>query len=76
MNKTIISTLSAVMIASIAFGTAARAEGDYYEGASKNKSNAVDTINTASISLNSASADHQAATINSGDYYDGANRPN
>jgi hypothetical protein len=76
MNKMIILSLAASIVASIAFGTAVRAEGEYYTGASKARTVAVDSISTGSISGKSSSADRQAVAIDSGDYFKGANRPN
>lgn len=76
MNKMTISTVAATIVASIAFGTAARAEGEYYAGASKARTVAVDSMWTGSISGKSASADRQTVAIDSGDYFKGANRPN
>ena len=72
MTKFIITALSA----SVALGSAAFAAGDYYEGVSKDRpaAVAVDTIKTGSIGFE-AQADHQPVAINSGDYYEGANRP-
>ena len=71
MTKFIITTLTA----SVALGSAAFAAGDYYEGASKDRPAAVDTINTGSIAGVHQTAE-QSVAINSGDYYQGANRQN
>jgi hypothetical protein len=71
MTKFIITALTA----SVAFGSAALAAGDYYEGASKDRPVAVDTIYTGSIA-GAHQAFEQPVAIDSGDYYEGANRPN
>ncbi len=71
MTKFIITALTA----SVAFGSAAFAAGDYYEGVSKDRPAVVDTINTGSIGFE-AHVNQQIASVNSGDYYEGANRPN
>ena len=71
MTKFIMTALTA----SVALGTTAFAAGDYYEGASKDRPAAVDTINTGSIAGGHQTAE-QSVVINSGDYYEGANRPN
>jgi len=71
MTKFIVTALTA----SVAFGSAAFAAGDYYEGASKERPAAVDSIYTGSID-GARQASEQPVTINSGDYYEGANRPN
>ncbi|CDZ28226.1 DUF680 domain-containing protein [Neorhizobium galegae] len=68
------SAIAAALIASASFGTAALAEGDYYQGVQNAPaaSAAVDRISTGSISQN----DKVQADVSSGDYFDGANRPN
>ncbi|MBP2558054.1 hypothetical protein J2T08_004782 [Neorhizobium galegae] len=72
----ITSAIAAALIASASFASVALAEGDYYDGASK-ASATVDQVQTGSIGQK---ADAQKANIqadaNSGDYFDGANRPN
>jgi len=70
------SAIAVALIASASFASAALAEGDYYEGASK-ASAAVDQVQTGSIGqkADARKADIQAG-VNSGDYFDGANRPN
>jgi hypothetical protein len=73
--KTITSTLAAALIASASFAGAALADGDYYEGVSK--APAVDHIQTGSIAQHGQqNAQAVPASVNQGDYYDGANRPN
>jgi hypothetical protein len=71
----ITSAIAAALIASASFASVALAEGDYYDGASK-ASATVDQFQTGSIGQK---ADAQKANIqadvNSGDYFDGANRP-
>ena len=76
----ITSAIAAALIASVSFAGAALAEGDYYQGVQKNApaaSAAVDRTSTGSIGQ---TADVRKANIqadvNSGDYFDGANRPN
>lgn len=69
------SAIAAALIASASLGSAAFAEGDYYQGVQKNAPTAsvtVDRISTGSIGPN----DKLQADVNSGDYFDGANRPN
>ncbi|CAN7423005.1 hypothetical protein [Neorhizobium sp. LjRoot104] len=71
------SAIAAALIASASFGSAALAEGDYYQGVQKNAPAAsasvtVDHISTGSIGQN----DKLQADVNSGDYFDGAQRPN
>lgn len=69
------SAIAAALIASASLGSAALAEGNYYQGVQKNAPTAsvtVDRISTGSIGQN----DKLQADVNSGDYFDGANRPN
>jgi len=72
----ITSAIAAALIASASFATAALADGDYYEGASK-ASAIIDQVQTGSIGqkADTRTANVQA-DVNSGDYFDGANRPN
>lgn len=80
MTKFIIAALTA----SVALGSAAHAAGDYYQGASKDRPLAVDRTSTGSIGSehrfsvgNEGRRDNNwSVTVNRGDYYDGANRPN
>ncbi|CDZ29347.1 hypothetical protein [Neorhizobium galegae] len=69
----ITSAIAAALIASASFASAALAEGDYYEGASK-ASATVDHVQTGSIAQDQQN--QIQADVNSGDYFDGANRPN
>jgi hypothetical protein len=69
----ITSAFAAALIASVSFASVARAEGDYYEGASK-ASATVDHVQTGSIAQDQQN--QIPAPIGRGDYYDGANRPN
>ena len=69
------SAIAAALIASASFASAALAEGDYYQGVQKDAPAAsvtVDRISTGSIGQN----DKLQADVNSGDYFNGANRPN
>ncbi|TKT46318.1 hypothetical protein FDR95_22795 [Rhizobiaceae bacterium LC148] len=68
----------AAVVASTTFGGAALAAGDYYQGADKNVSEShVDARHTGSINSGNHSVLAQNdQTINRGDYYEGANRPN
>ena len=78
MNR-ISSAIAAALIASASFGSAALAEGDYYQGAQKNApaaSATVDHISTGSIAKDQQSANQIPAPIGRGDYFEGANRPN
>ncbi|MEN3148103.1 hypothetical protein ABCW43_12355 [Neorhizobium sp. IRAMC:178] len=72
----ITSAIAAALIASASFATAALADGDYYEGASK-ASAIIDQVQTGGIGqkADTRTANVQA-DVNSGDYFDGANRPN
>ncbi|MDR6816748.1 hypothetical protein J2X76_001921 [Neorhizobium sp. 2083] len=74
------SAIAAALIASASFGSAALAEGDYYQGIQKNApaaSAAVDRTSTGSIGQTAdARKANIQADVNSGDYFDGANRPN
>ena len=75
MTKSLASTIAAALIASASFGGAALAAGDYYEGASKTTAAShIDRTQTNSI------ADQRAAqapdqTVDRGDYFVGATRP-
>jgi len=71
----ITSAIAAALIASASFATAALAEGDYYEGASK-ASATVDHVQTGSIAKDQQNAHQIPAPVGRGDYYEGANRPN
>jgi hypothetical protein len=72
----ITSAIAAALIASASFASVALAEGDYYEGASK-ASATVDHVQTGSIGQKAdARKANIQADVNSGDYFDGANRPN
>ncbi|OHV75694.1 hypothetical protein [Rhizobium sp. LCM 4573] len=70
--------LVAALVASAAYGSAALAAGDYYQGADKNASQShVDARHTGSINSGNHSVLAQNdQTVNRGDYYEGANRPN
>ncbi|WP_117195474.1 hypothetical protein [Rhizobium terrae] len=86
----ITSAIAAALIASASFASVALADGDYYEGVQKTAPAAaathVDRTSTGSIGAvhqdgklmfnNGGSRDNRASDLNSGDYYDGANRPN
>jgi len=72
-----ISSIAALALFALASGQASAAEGEYYESVSQNRTGmGIDRNHTASIGA--ASASHQAPmqTVNSGDYYDGIQRPN
>ncbi|OHV84481.1 hypothetical protein [Rhizobium sp. LCM 4573] len=73
----ITSALAAAFIASVSFATAALAEGDYYEGVSNAPaaSVSIDRMSTAGI-VHEADASKTQVTIDRGDFFDGANRPN
>jgi homoserine kinase len=71
----ITSAIAAALIASASFASAALAEGDYYEGASK-ASSTVDNVQTGSIAGGQQNANQIPASVDRGDYYTGANRPN
>ena len=84
--KTITSTIAAALIASASFAGAAFAEGDYYEGVQKGdvQQHQVQRAHqsgsygyTGSISRATGQDFISGKTVvNSGDYYDGINRPN
>ncbi|CAN7422640.1 hypothetical protein [Neorhizobium sp. LjRoot104] len=70
------SAIAAALIASASFASVALADGDYYEGASK-ASATIDQVQTGSIGQKTdAQTAGVQADVNSGDYFDGANRPN
>ncbi|CAN7232739.1 hypothetical protein [Neorhizobium sp. LjRoot104] len=87
----ITSAIAAALIASASFATAALAEGDYYEGVSKTSS-VVDQQRPATHqkvrgsasygytgSVSNAQSNQSfdgTVTLNRGDYYEGAVRPN
>ncbi len=72
----ITSAIAAAFIASASFASVAlAAEGDYFEGVSKTSAT-VDQVQTGSIGQKAgAQAANIQADVNSGDYFDGANRP-
>ncbi len=76
MTKSLTSTFAAALIASAAFGGAALAAGDYYDGVSKDASSHIDRFQTSSTGDRYQAA-HGVAyqTPDQGDYYDGINRP-
>ena len=67
-------TLAAALLASTAFGSAAFAGGDYYEGATKSPIVTIDRTQTGSIDNVGAQA-QVAQVVDHGDYYEGASRP-
>ena len=79
--KTIASTLAAALLASASFAGAALADGDYYDGVSKDRAALVDAAQTGSIRDGLSLGAQQfaqndvASTVDNGDYYQGANRP-
>jgi hypothetical protein len=80
----ITSAIAAALIASASFVTAALADGNYYEGAtppSAGEQHPAKHQDKGSVSYNytgsiSRSQQFNDQTVNSGDYYEGANRPN
>jgi hypothetical protein len=84
MSK-ITSAIAAAFLASASFASVALAdEGDYYRGVERNEqTNATQSVHssrygyTGSVSRAAQSDNAQTeSTLNSGDYYDGAFRPN
>jgi hypothetical protein len=81
MTKSLTHAVAA-LIAFAAFGSAALASGDYYQGVYPEAAAAVDTFQTSSIRDASRAPRHDAAvqvageSVDHGDYYEGANRPN
>jgi len=78
MNVTIHTLLATALL--VTAGAVHAAEGEYYQGASAGQPAMSDRVHTGSIA-GEASAQRLAvgkasATINSGDYWEGANRPN
>lgn len=80
MNK-FTRIMTAALLGSAMSGTIAAAEGDYYQGASRTASDlnhrvtgAIST-KTYGYSTGGVSAHSNGTTINSGDFYEGANRP-
>lgn len=81
MLKSIRSTLAIGLVASAAFGGAALASGEYYDGASAEPTASVDLFQTSSVGTDvqakravgmSAVSDQ---SVDHGDYYQGASRP-
>lgn len=80
MIKSLTSAFAVALIASAAISSAALASGGYYQGALGQPHASVDTLQTSStgkrsIQHNRASVQIESQTVNSGDYYEGANRP-
>ncbi|MBA4784524.1 MAG: hypothetical protein H2046_01995 [Rhizobiales bacterium] len=77
MTKSLASSIAAALIASASFGGAALAAGDYYDGASKNAAAShIDRTQTNSIGdRDQRFTQAPDQTIDRGDYYEGANRP-
>ena len=77
VTKSLASTIAAALIASASFGGVALAAGDYYEGASENTAaNQIDRTQTNSIGeRDQRFSQSPAQTVDRGDYYEGANRP-
>lgn len=76
MTKSLTSTIAAALIASAAFGGAALADGDFYTGAAKEATSHLDRVHTSSIGDGSYAGQQVVAqTVDNGDYYEGANRP-
>ena len=78
MTKSLTSTIVAALLASVTFGGAALAAGDYYEGASQNnvRHSQIDRTQTGSIGdRDQPGSAASAQVVDHGDYYDGANRP-
>ena len=78
MTKSLTSTIAAALLASVTFGGAALAAGDYYEGASQNtvRHSQIDRTQTGSIGdRDQRFTSAPAQTLDHGDYYEGANRP-
>ena len=81
MTKSLTSSFAAALIASVAFGSAALASGDYYQGAIAQPTASVDLYQTSSVGERSIQRDNVSVQVASqavdhGDYYEGANRPN
>ncbi|MCB5202876.1 hypothetical protein LH464_10380 [Neorhizobium sp. T786] len=75
MTKSLTSTFAAALIASVAFGGAALAGGDYYAGASKEAAGHIDRVQTNSVGDRGSFTHREVTpTADSGDYYEGANR--
>ena len=78
MTKSLTSTIAAALLASVTFGGAALAAGDYYEGASQNtvRHSQIDRTQTGSIGdRQERTSAAPTRTLDHGDYYTGANRP-
>lgn len=80
---TLKTTFALVLIAAAGFASVTYAEGDYYEGAQKNavrqqRRPPVDRNYTGSVSHTAPVYDRlpDEKTIDSGDYYEGVQRPN
>ncbi len=74
-------TVIAALVGSAAFGSAALASGNYYPGVSSEAPAAVDTFQTSSIvrqsavSKDASTVELASQSVDTGDYYQGANRP-
>ncbi|WJR66344.1 hypothetical protein QTA58_19295 [Neorhizobium sp. CSC1952] len=66
----------ATVVAMPLFSGVSFAEGDYYEGASKQKTEAAISHDSTGSVPSFQAAQGDEAKIDSGDYYEGATRPN
>jgi uncharacterized low-complexity protein len=78
MKKTIASTFAAALISAVSFGAVAHAGGDYYEGVQSGSSTGGSAISERAVpgKVGSGQAGHAGPSVGSGDYYEGASRPN
>ena len=82
MLKSIRTTVAVALVASAGFSGAAFASGDYYDGVSAEPTASVDLFQTSSIESSVAPAVRHAPavatageSVDHGEYYTGANRP-
>lgn len=73
-----ISSLAALALITLTSGNALAREGEYYEGAFEQQTvvDRIDRDHTGSISAASTNSQEMKQPINSGDYYEGIQRPN
>ena len=78
MNITIHTVVAAALF--VTAGAAVASEGEFYQGASTEQPAISDRLHTGSTtgeaSAQTRHAGKTSATVNSGDYWEGANRPN
>ncbi|WP_105431586.1 hypothetical protein [Neorhizobium sp. T6_25] len=77
MNTTIRTLLASAFL--VTAGSALAADGEYYQGVSARQSVVTDNLHTGSVQGEVSASrlvGQASAPVNSGDYWDGANRQN